>query len=1241
MSPQHLKRLALGALLGAFGLQAQTTIPADFAYPLSAASAANRGFSVLMKQATTAAGTLPNSNARTEAQLAGTLINSKTGLPHTNTIDFAAATFNADGTFTETTTINYEQAGSTGQNFPGIPGLEGGTDNIAMEVVSWLELQAGTYSMIVNSDDGFRVTVGKDARDKTSSIMLGEYEGGRGASDSIFDFTVTQAGLYSFRLIYQEGGGGANCSWFTAPVGNPDGRVLVNADGGVKAYSKISAATPSYVSLLEPGINAEKVSPGAVVTAVINNGSASAIAASSVKLTFDGAVVAATVTQANGATKVVYDPPGLLEPGSKHTVLIDYTEGSTAKKIEYSFTAATTGNIVLPTPIWLENFDNTAEGAVPNGWTLQNFTSGANGTVDYDDPNSDAYLDWVVIPKTRVESARWDVGRRLNVSEQFVNGEQVKSLVNGNFLYAESDNRGGSQIQYAFSPDVNLTGKANIYLSFHSIYEQNQDSMGAVEYSIDKGATWLPVVYMLDGPDIKLDANGNVDGYETMIAANNDTAAYEDPITGEARGKAYGAFIGVATNEWKNIGPFIQARINDDAVESKRVELFRLPKADNQASVRLRFAQAGTGSWYFGIDNVGFYSINTIAKPVLATAPTGLSLIAGSRAAFVAEGRGEQISYQWQLNGNNIAGATNATFVIASTKVSDSGTYRVIVTNPGGSVTSPDAVLKVSSPLADPSVLGNGLVAYLPFDGDYTDLQGNVSAKAVGSPIFEAGKRGQGIHVKNLKDGSLNNYVTLGYPNALKFGDAKDFTVSFWVKQISQAGDQAFLSNKDWGSSNNRGWGVFSQGGALTRVQLTGPNGSSDKYSKNPPANLPDGQWHLITVSVARTGNVDTYVDGALALSSPMTVKGNIDTDDLGFAINLGQDGTGKYTDGGSSEIDAILDEVAFWNRTLNAQEAQALYTLGNAGQSIKVPAVTQNLEVYLPFDGNYADKSGKGVTASAVGSPKFEAGPIGQAIRVNNLKDGSVNNYVTLGYPSGLKFGDTGSFTVSFWVKQNSQAGDQAFLSNKDWGSSNNRGWGVFSQGGGKIRNQFTGPGGSADKYSQTPALGLNDAQWHQVTVVADRASGKSETYLDGSLVQSAALATKGSFDTDDLGFAINIGQDGTGKYTDGGSSEIDAVIDELAIWSRPLAGVEVAGLYAKALAGSGVVGSAPTAIKINGITSAGGNVTITWAGGAGIKLQSAATLGGAWTDVAGSDGASTVTLPAGNAAAFFRLVK
>ncbi len=60
------------------------------------------------------------------------------------------------------------------------------------------------------------------------------------------------------------------------------------------------------------------------------------------------------------------------------------------------------------------------------------------------------------------------------------------------------------------------------------------------------------------------------------------------------------------------LAPFISARGDDDPVESKRVEIIRLPQADNQPNVRLRFAHAGTDSWYWGIDDVGLYSLPTL-----------------------------------------------------------------------------------------------------------------------------------------------------------------------------------------------------------------------------------------------------------------------------------------------------------------------------------------------------------------------------------------------------------------------------------------------------------------------------------------------------------------------------------------------------------------------------------------------------------------------------------------------------
>lgn len=56
----------------------------------------------------------------------------------------------------------------------------------------------------------------------------------------------------------------------------------------------------------------------------------------------------------------------------------------------------------------------------------------------------------------------------------------------------------------------------------------------------------------------------------------------------------------------------------------------------------------------------------------------------------------------------------------------------------------------------------------------------------------------------------------------------------------------------------------------------------------------------------------------------------------------------------------------------------------------------------------------------------------------------------------------------------------------------------------------------------------------------------------------------------------------------------------------------------------------------------AANGNVTLDWTGGAGIRLQKTASLGAAsWSDVAGSSGASTITVPASGSAGFFRLIR
>ncbi len=92
------------------------------------------------------------------------------------------------------------------------------------------------------------------------------------------------------------------------------------------------------------------------------------------------------------------------------------------------------------------------------------------------------------------------------------------------------------------------------------------------------------------------------------------------------------------------------------------------------------------------------------AGPVTITAqPQSVGATTGSRAQFSVTATGvPSPTYQWQRNGSPIAGATTASYSIASVSAADAGDYTVVVTNELGSVTSNSATLTVSAAPANP-----------------------------------------------------------------------------------------------------------------------------------------------------------------------------------------------------------------------------------------------------------------------------------------------------------------------------------------------------------------------------------------------------------------------------------------------------------------------------------------------------------------------------------------------------------
>lgn len=1221
--------IALAALAAlAPALQAQVTLPESLALPANSVDRSKPGFKVRTFQGTTTLGTFDNSIIRAEAQIAG-LLTKPDGTPFENIADLSSF---SNGVYDEPNIISY-----TAGTIPGIPGSEANDDNIALEAVTYLELAAQTYTMVVNSDDGFRVTAG-NIRDRVNEINLGQYDGGRGAGDTIFNFTVTKAGVYPFRLIYYEGGGGNSVDWFTADAADPAQRIHINGDGGVKAFRSLSTSpvVGPAISGIAPPAGSINVSPSTGLTALIEDGTAPLNQASFKLFRNDVEVTAAAVlTRVGTTTKVVYKPAVLPPPLSKEVyrlVFDDPTATGGKREATLQYTLAPYANFNLPTPIYFEGFDGVDQGSLPAGWSTFSPITGT-GIEDLDDPNSDTYLVWVVISKQRVQdlSVRWDAARRLNFPEAFVNGVKIDGLINNQFAYHESDIRGGSQYAELISPEVNLTGKTDVYLVYNSVYEQNQDNIAGVEYSIDGGTSWLPVVYMIDTVDIVKNADGTVDPEGTLTATQNDTASYPDPNGGEDIGKSYGAFVKAPKTEWPTYAPFISGRINDDAKESKRVEKFRLAKADNQSKVKLRFFQAGTGSWYFGVDNVGLYSITTIDPPALSAQPKAATVFVSTSTAFKVGATGTGLTYQWQKNQVNIPNATTDTLTFANVARSDAGKYRAIVKNAGGEVTTDEVTLTVNELPGSAASLKTGLAVYLPFDGTLNDVSGNNrNGSAVGTPELTTGRVGTGaVRVKSSRADQNFNFVTLGSQH---FGETKDFTVAYWMKTERVAGDPSVVANKNWGSGNNTGWSIGTQtdGRLELNYRRTGEDGLARKDLDLLSQGLAANEWKHVVISWSINGNVVSYIDGIEVNRIPIG-PGTGTLNDPALALNIGQDGTGAYTDG---EWDGLLDDFAIWERALTGEEVSTLYAFGVFGDNFNTLPVTSGLGVHLKFDGNYSDSSGNGHNGTAVGSPELTSGLSGGAVRVKSVRDPANFNYVTLGKNNLLPFGQTKDFTVGYWMKTERVTGDPAVVANKNWGSGGNVGWSIGTQTDGRLEwNYRRRDPDSTRKDLDAAGQGLEANVWNHV-VVAFTIAGDAVSYVNGLEIDRRAIgpATGNIFDA---ALSLNIGQDGTGAYTDG---EWDGLIDDLAIWDRSLSKREVATLYGQGLKGlslDGTPGSGGTTLTAASIARNGASVVISWTGTG--KLQTAPSVTGPWSN---STLASPATVAADGGAAYFRIV-
>jgi hypothetical protein len=297
-------------------------VPAALAVPAANVNKTKPGFRIRPHQV---ASGQPNSIAWTEAQL--------DGLHGDNLADLTGA--DATGYIDFPTVIDFKNSQAGDNDFAvnnefytvGIPG-SGLSDesNSALEIITYLEFPStGIYTLGVNSDDGYSLSTAANPKDRLGLVL--------GTSDAVaaaqITVAITEAGVYPFRLLFENGGGGAALEWYS--IVNATNKVLINdtaTTGAIKAYRTVTSQ-PVYVASVIPAANSTDVYANSDLAIKIADGDTKTLDASTVSVKLNGQTQTITTSKSGSVTTIKVPATGLLLGNTEYTATVVYGDNST------------------------------------------------------------------------------------------------------------------------------------------------------------------------------------------------------------------------------------------------------------------------------------------------------------------------------------------------------------------------------------------------------------------------------------------------------------------------------------------------------------------------------------------------------------------------------------------------------------------------------------------------------------------------------------------------------------------------------------------------------------------------------------------------------------------------------------------------------------------------------------------------------------------------------------------------
>jgi PKD repeat protein len=326
----------------------------------------------------------------------------------------------------------------------------------------------------------------------------------------------------------------------------------------------------------------------------------------------------------------------------------------------------------------------------------------------------------------------------------------------------------------------------------------------------------------------------------------------------------------------------------------------------------------------------------SLTAPVITNEPADVTVTEGMTPTFSVEAGGtEPLSYQWQKNGADIAGATQTSYTAPNVTLADDlSTYRCVVTNAAGSANSRSAVLAVQ---ATGTRVSDGLVALYTFEegqgatvrdlapttGEPLDLVLTDAAAASWVP--------SGLSVESgtiLDSGATASKII----NAVKATD--EITVETWIApaDINQTGPARIATMSTNGSARNLTLGQAADG-YEARLRTTEKSNGGLPALSSPAGSASASVQHV--VFVRDVAGVETiFVDGFEV--SSQAVGGDFSGWDDGYRLLLANEITANKPWLGTLHL------VAFYDRALSDIEIDQNHAAGPyAGAPNQLPSAS------------------------------------------------------------------------------------------------------------------------------------------------------------------------------------------------------------------------------------------------------------------------------------------------------------